>query len=187
MNAPRLGLNGLPALAMLVLAPCVSLAQQQPSVPAPPPNGVVLSGGLGVGSLDGLAAQFSLAVPLSGGDLIGRAAGTSEFTIFGTSETSQDIAVLYGRRSSGSKGWVRAAGGLGVAYGVRRGEQLPGACFFGCSYEQERHSTLGLAVQVDAVWAPISSLGLGLSLFGNLNQPGPFGGVTLNLYLGQVR
>ena len=187
MNAPRLGLNGLPVLALLLLVPSTSSAQGQPTPPTPPQNGVVLSGGLGVGSLEGFAAQGSLSVPVGGGDLLARVAGTTEFTIFGTSETSQDIAVLYGRRTSGSNAWVRAAAGLGVAYGLRRGKQLEGVCFFGCPYEEERHGTVGLALQFDAVWAPLRSLGIGLSFFGNLNEPGSFGGVTLNLYVGQVR
>ena len=144
-------------------------------------------GGIGVGSLAGVAAQGSLSVPVGGGDLLARVAGTTEFTLFSKSETSRDIAILCGRRSSGSKTWVRAAAGLGVAYGLRRGRQLKGICWLGCSYEEERHSTVGLALQFDAVWAPLRSLGLGLSLFGNMNGPGSFGGATLALHMGQVR
>ena len=114
-------------------------------------------------------------------------AGTTEFALFDTPETSKDIAVLYGRHTSGSIGWVRAAAGLGAAWGVRRGALLPGTCFFGCDYVQKRHSTVGLALQVDAAWAPLSSMALGLSLFGNLNGLGSFGVATLSLHLGQVR
>lgn len=185
MCAPRLGLIALLVLAMLLLVPCVSSAQELPTAASEPQTSVFFSGGFGLGSLD-FGGYASLSVGRGGGDVAVRWAKAQEFNLFTAEETSQDIAVLYGRRRSGSIGWLRAAAGLGVAYGVHRGDRLPGACYFGCSYEEERHTTLGLALQFDAVWAPLRSLGLGLSLFGNLNDPGPFGGATVSLHLGRV-
>ena len=185
MNAPRLGPNGLLVLAMLLLVPSESSAQGLPSAAAEPRTRIIFSGGLGLGSLD-FGGQLSLSVRRGIGDLVFRVAETTEFALLSAPETSRDIAVLYGRRTSGSVAWMRAAAGLGLVHGVRRGDRQDCWIFF-CSYVQERHSTLGLALQLDAVWAPLSFLGLGLSFFGNLNERRSFGGVTLNLHLGQVR
>lgn len=54
-------------------------------------------------------------------------------------------------------------------------------------YEKLRSSAVGLALQADAIWAPSTKLGLGVTAFGNLNGMASFGGVVLGLHLGKVR
>lgn len=71
--------------------------------------------------LRGFGAQASLAFSHSSGDYVLRSAHTSDFEIFKTSESSGDIAILYGRRTTLDRGWARAALGVGHVRRVERG------------------------------------------------------------------
>lgn len=146
---------------------------------------VDLSVGAGVGT-PALAGQLSLAAGKRNWDVIVRFAGTTDFNLFGPSASQEDSAVLYGRRRDNARSWYRVAAGVGQVLAVRSGDAED--CFFiFCSYERLSEKTLGLAVQADAVWAPLSALGLGVGAFGNLNSAASFAGLTINLHLGRIR
>ena len=181
----------------LALAPTFAAAQAVPvpdptgsgapatAVPESDDTGVFVSLGGGVGTHD-MAGQLSLSVAFGRHHLVVRTAGTVEFAIFAPGRSTDDVALLYGRRHGAGKSWVRLAGGPSVVT-VRD----PGAgydCYwFACSYDIREESTLGLALQADAVWAPVSGLGLGITASGNLNPKDPFAALTLGVHLGKVR
>lgn len=146
---------------------------------------VDLSVGSGAGT-GALAAQLSLAAGRRKWDVIVRFAGTTDFNLFGPNASQEDFAVLYGRRLDNPRSWYRVAAGAGQVLALRSGDAEE--CFFiFCSYERLSEKTLGLAVQADAVWAPLSAFGVGLGAFGNLNSAASFAGLTLNLHLGRIR
>ena len=59
--------------------------------------------------------------------------------------------------------------------------------WFACNYDMTEETTLGLALQGDAIWAPVSGLGLGLTVMGNLNPKGSLLALTLGLHFGKLR
>jgi hypothetical protein len=140
---------------------------------------------MGAGS-DDFAGQLSLGVSTAAGEFVFRSAGTAEFTLFGPAESVGDFAVLYGRRRSGARGWLRAAAGPALVESVRRGGVSSCALFF-CDYEMETERAVGLAVQVDATWAVARWFGLGASVFADANSNSSFVGATLNVLFGRVR
>ena len=146
---------------------------------------VDVSLGLGPGSY-GVGGQFALGVSTPVGEFIARSAGTSEFNILSMSESAADLALLYGRRKSGSRGWVRAAAGPAVAESIRAGPVVSCSFIF-CNHEPIKSYTAGLAVQGDAVWAVVPAFGLGASLFANLNPQASFGGMTVGVWVGSLR
>lgn len=83
-------------------------------------------------------------------------------------------------------GWARAAAGVAYVWRTERGEVEE--CFFiSCRYRMLASSTVGLAGQVDLVWAPWGGFGLGLTALGNLNSRRSFAALTASVHLGRVR
>jgi hypothetical protein len=142
--------------------------------------------GVGTGDLVGLAAVF-VSHPV--GDFIFRI-GLATETIDGatiivasawTSEIHMDYALLYGRRAGGTTAWVRAA--LGPALERTTQDYTECLVIVVCNTVTESSSsTVGLAGQLDAVWAVTRGFGLGLSAFGNLNSGSSFGGFTVGVH-----
>jgi hypothetical protein len=184
MSTPRI----IDTVALLILCSSASLGAQEPEVVAEGTPRVRVSGSLGggVGSYD-FAGQLSLSLSTAAGDFILRTAGTEEFVIFsGPPQTADDLAVLYGRRASGSRGWVRAAAGPAWVSSGRHTD-VSTCGLFVCEYEMETSSTLGLALQVDAVWTITRSFGLGVGGFADLNSGASFTGLTFNIHFGRLR
>jgi hypothetical protein len=177
------------ALALLALAGIrTPTAGQVREVPMDPvENAAKLSGslGLGVGSL-GVGGLLALSLRGSSGTLTLRTSQTFAFDIFGPEESATDYALLYGRSSRRSKGWLTIAAGPAVVRTVRPGE-VKSCDWFICDFEEERKSTVGLAVQGESIWAPFAFLGLGLTAFGNLNSQSSFAGAVVGIHLGGVR
>jgi hypothetical protein len=160
-------------------------AQDAP-IAATGPTRVSANLGLGVGSED-LGGLASFSVGGTWGDVVVRVAETSEFVILtGPPRSAGDVAALYGRRSIGSKGWFRGAAGLGYVRTVDRGDEEE--CYwFACRHERIESSTVGVALQGDAVWAIAKWLGLGAALVGNVNPDNSFATLTLGIHLGSLR
>jgi hypothetical protein len=172
--------------ALILCAVATPAFAQEPTQPAPrSADGVSVGLGGGVGSHD-MAGVLALGVHTSVGDFVVRTAGTSEFTIFTEPESVGDFAVMYGRRATGARGWVRGAAGPGIVQSLQRGATT--SCgWFGCSHQMIESSSVGLAAQVDAVWAITTAFGVGVTAFGNANGMASFTGLTLGVYFGKLR
>lgn len=182
-----------PALAAaLVAGPAVG--QEAGGPVSDPPGvsdpGVVFNFGGGVGN-QGMAGILALGLPMKRGELVVRSGGTTSMAIFGPSEGTADMGLLYGVRKVGSRGWARVAGGAGVV--VRESSVArTGPCpqwnwLFGCGYEVETRTGVGLLGQVDAVLALHPKFGLGLTLYGGVGQgAGGYGALGIGLYFGRA-
>ena len=147
-------------------------------------DGVVLTAGVGPATR-GFGGQISV-WGSKGLHSVGlRSASSFDLNIFGPSSSETDIALLYGRRSGSGSTWGRIAAGPAFVESIQDGEATDCA-FFICSYENVVERTVGLALQVDGVWAFSEPVGLGASLFGNLNPSSSFFGLAVSLHLGKV-
>ncbi len=86
--------------------------------------------------------------------------------IHSISSGSDDLALLYGRAASTKRAHVSAAAGLARTEAVTGNSAVP-----------------GFAAQVQAYAAPFDRVGVGVTLFGNLNARQSFGGVAVGLRL----
>lgn len=157
----------------------------EPAQATVPRQGVTVGVGMGTGSRD-IAGHLSLWIQKDHHAIAIRSAGASDFNILSPSDSESDLAVLYGRRGRSARTWGRIGVGPGVVQTVRSG---PGydCSWFVCSYDRVRETTVGLAFQADGTLAFSRFLGLGISIFGNLNSAGSFGGAALTIHLGAVR
>jgi hypothetical protein len=146
---------------------------------------VSVAGGLAVGSPD-LGGHASLSFSMRLIDVIARIAESSDLNFFSGEEKVRDIALMVGRRVRRERSWARAAAGVGI---VRHAvtEMVECGPFFFCSFDETVTTGAGLALQVDAVWAPIRSLGLGNGALANVNGQQMVGGLTVSLHLGRLR
>jgi hypothetical protein len=166
--------------------------------------------GFGAGSLmasgvDGaMAFRAALVVPRGSNLVTVRTSAMEEFTLFRSpSESAWDIGFLFGRRTSSRRLYASASAGLGVTGGMRRGQdrtdqaeveactQSPfcwmAALFSTAEYEEDPFMTVGVPFELEAGWMPFSKVGLGVSLFGNLNSGRNMLGGTVQLVLGRFR
>jgi hypothetical protein len=177
-------------LALAATSPPGLSAQEQdseaPTDPAASRTRVFVSSGLGGGTPD-FGGFANLTVSGEPGDLILRVAESGELNFFSPGESLLEVALLYGRRASGSRGWTRVAAGIGYVRHSTPGDGRDCAFFFCSSYEIHRKSAPGLAIQMDAVWAPSPAFGLGVTAGANLNAQRTSGSLALGVHLGRVR
>lgn len=148
---------------------------------------VDFAGGLGVGSRE-IAGQAGLSVHVPVGEFTLRTAAVSDFNILGPSDDVSDAALLYGLRRVSPLGWVSFGIGPAIVHSNVHGRCIGSVNFLGCTeYAWDRRKTTGLAFQATAGWAPLVSLGLGVTVAGDVNPAQPFLAVTLNLHLGVLR
>lgn len=182
MNVGRLGWT---LVAVVLIYPGGGAAGQEGEAgeDGAPADGVVASLGFGTGS-NGVGGQLSIWAQLRGHSLGLRTASTFDFQFFGPSDSDEDYAILYGRRSEPGRAWGRVGMGPALVRTVRPGDPID--CFFFCTYETHRSSTVGLALQADGVLALFGPVGLGATVFGNVNPISSFGGITVNVVIGRV-
>lgn len=184
---PRVNLMNV-ASATLVLVAAPLSAQEDPqlrSTASPTNSGVFGTLALGVAS-PGLGGVLSLSVHSSRNVFVLRSSGASAFTIFSPSDSSEDLAFLFGRVRERERGWLRAAVGPSLVRVIRYGRAYDCAFFF-CSYDSEESYHPGVAFQAEAVWTPANAFGLGLTGFANLNGEFSYAGLALGVHLGRVR
>ena len=95
-------------------------------------------------------------------------------------ESTSEAAILVGTGSQRSSRTISASVGLGITWGVRRGEPIKDGLFGTARYEEERFTKVGLAVQTQAFCKT-----LGFQLIGNINSQESFAGFILSLRLGR--
>jgi hypothetical protein len=126
-----------------------------------------------------------------------RATYNEELTIFGPSPSEQawDVGVMYGRIAKSKYGFASISAGLGLVGGVKRGRYLDDDFqgrygWFAIvidRYEKIDFLTLGIPAEIQAFWTPFSKLGIGITLFGNLNPEKSFAGLLVSIQIGDLR
>lgn len=155
-----------------------------------------INGGPGASSA-GLSAGLSFS-HLNGKHLITvRSTYNEELIIFGPSpaESIWDVGVMYGRSAKSKYGFASVSAGLGLVGGVKRGTYLgdnldDGYGWFVIKidrYEKDEFVTLGFPAEIQAFWTPLSKLGIGITLYGNLNPEKSFAGFLVSIQIGNLR
>lgn len=150
-------------------------------------------GGCSVGLSSG--ANFS---HQSGKKIISvRATYNEELNIFGPtpSEQAWDVGVMYGGIAKSKYGFASISAGLGLVGGVKRGRYLGYNRDDSCGwffiridqYEKIDFLTFGIPAEIQAFWTPFSKLGIGVTVYGNLNPEKPFAGLLVSIQVGDLR
>lgn len=167
-------------------APPSEANQEVQSEPDSGRPGFTLELGLGIGS-NGLGGVLAVAFPHRKGVFLLRSAGSEDFDFLSASTGYSDVAFLFGRLGQMGHGWTRVALGPAVAWKIQERGCLESSFIWCTRWDRVTRVAPGLAIQADAVWAVVGPLGLGLSLFGDLNTAGSFGGALVTLHLGRIR
>jgi hypothetical protein len=104
-------------------------------------------------------------------------------------EVVWDIAALYGRCFKGTDGFASISGGFSLIGGVERGEFLysRGAFFPSRVHRKLTFTNVGIPLEAQCFWTPLSFLGIGLYGFANLNYETSFGGILLCAQFGKLK
>ena len=187
---------------VLLVACCVAFAIA-PSARAQAGSGVWIGAGLGLGALfDGERVEGerendvggSLSGALyasyrSGVHVVSLRTAASGEVLFG--DNVVDIGLLYGRARTRPGGHASVSIGLALVIGERRCDGFLALCSsedgVGLAREVERFVTVGLPVEAQLFWRPLSFGGFGLYGFANLNPEASFIGATVGFQLGDFR
>ena len=93
---------------------------------------------------------------------------------------------LEGFRSPGAADFG-LLGGIGTTGRVIHAYAALGFSWVDGYMNDRQFNVVGIPVEAGFAWTPLSWLGIGPTLFGNLNTRHSFGGVVLNVRLGKVR
>jgi len=119
-----------------------------------------------------------------------------EFQLFSPDplEEFNSVGILIGKGFSGKYIQIQFSGGLGVTSGLKRGKLLytdPSKGWFDISnlnhYDKDRYITPSIPLEIDLLVKPIKFLGLGITLFGDLNYKRPMYGLIFKFGLGKLR
>ena len=143
------------------------------------------------GSSAGLSAGLSYSLQNGKHLTTIRSTYNEELVIFGPSpaESIWDIGVMYGRGAKSKYGFASIAAGLGLVGGVKRGSYLghTGGWFGTDWYTENDFFTLGIPAEIQAFFTPFSILGIGVTLYGNLNFEKSFAGLMFCIQIGNLR
>jgi hypothetical protein len=106
------------------------------------------------------------------------------------SESVWDLGALYGRNAKTLHGLASVSGGVSLVGGVRRGRYLSNSGGWWSStdsYEKLTFLTVGVPIEVQLFWTPLSSLGIGIYGFANLNRQKSFAGALLCVQIGKLQ
>jgi hypothetical protein len=172
------------AVAALVVGAAAPLAAQA----APSRVSLALGAGAAAGPFSGPALHASLALTSGSRVLSVRHTSLLEFALFvEPAESVWDAGLLYGSRGGQEKGYWSASGGLALVGGTRRGQYLGpscSGCWLSARYRAERFLTLGIPAEVEAVWTPHRSFGVGAVGFANVSPARSFAGGALQVKIG---
>ena len=142
---------------------------------------------------DGLSIGVSLNYSL--GNHLFRIKGESheEFLPLGTNfpEKFKMLGALYGRAYAFNNFRLNLSAGLGLFWGVKRGEldhTDPNGGFFPINYYQkDEFSVASIPLEIDLQFLPIKYAGLGVFAFANLNKKQSLYGMGAKISLGYIR
>lgn len=178
MNAFRR--TGLACALVLSLLCANGMAAQ---VPEQRSEAFWVSAGVGrasVGPALGLGLSYG-----SGPHLVSaRLLGGGPVDPFGTRHGTDvaEISIMYGRAGGGALGVRSISAGVGLVSGEHRrrgGEFSPQVEEFG--------PTVGIPIEAQFIFTPVSFLGMGVTGFANLNPEASFAGALVALHLGKLR
>ena len=104
------------------------------------------------------------------------------------SEEYGSIGLMFGKGSSKKSYQSHFLGGLGVTGGITRGKYIRTVQgIFGSIeyYEKEKFLTPSIPLEIGFLVKPSKNLGIGITLFGDLNLTRSYFGIALNLSLGK--
>ncbi len=104
-------------------------------------------------------------------------------------ETVWDVGALVGVNAVSQYFSISASGGLSVVGGVRQGDFLyTTGSFMGTSYyEEDKFLTVGIPLEADVYWTPLSFMGIGFSCFADLNFKKSFVCLLFCLRIGSLK
>ncbi len=149
-----------------------------------------LNAGVG-GSSSGLSGGLSLSYEAGKNLFTFRYIGSSKYGEdklggYTTAEKIRDIGPLYGRIIKGKFGYASISGGINLVTGVKHGEFL-GIINWVNTYEKIRITTIGIPLEAQFFFTPVSFLGIGATAFANLNPEKSFWGLLLCIQFGKLR
>ena len=100
------------------------------------------------------------------------------FSLAPREETVWDVGALYGLSAKASCGFASISGGVGIIGGVR---------YRRSSNEWPTFLTVGIPIEGQLFWTPLSFLGIGIYGFADLNPEKSFVGALLCIQLGKLR
>jgi len=103
-----------------------------------------------------------------------------------SSESLWDIGLLLGKMVERRHNLFTFSAGLGYVGGRIRGAYIPDESGWGGLQKMKKLSNIGIPMEIQYIRTTSGNVGIGLSAFGNLNLVRPFGGIALNLHLGQL-
>lgn len=113
-----------------------------------------------------------------------------ELDLFGPkpSEKYSSVGILAGRGFSGKYAHAIFSGGIGITWGSMRGDlsasQPPG--WAGPYYKKELFSSVSIPLEIDLMFKPFKFLGVGFSIFGDLNFKRSYFGYGVKIGIGKL-
>ena len=119
----------------------------------------------------------------------------TEFNVFWPTpdEKFNEVGLMIGKGFSGKFTHVLLSGGLGITEGTKRRKYLytePNGDFNihdSRHYESDHFITPSLPIEIEVMFKPVSFIGAGVSLFGNLNFETPVYGFMCKFSIGKMR
>ena len=157
-------------------------------------------GGMGgfqsVAAIDGFTVTLGAAYQYGNYIFRGRYMHHDEFNMFGPdpSENFHELGLLAGKTFYSKYLSLDVSAGLGIISGIRRGDFLymeESSGWFDFSdprhYEKDLFFLPAIPLSIDASFKPVPYLGIGLSLYGNLNPSRPLCGIGFRIMAGKLR
>ncbi len=119
-----------------------------------------------------------------------RLIGNQSICLFGSNPCPSvtDIALLFGYMKRYSSLRLSVAAGVSLVEGIDKGDPIPGTggrgFFTFPDYYDDYYRAFGVPIEVQVFAAPVSFMGAGLYLFGNINSKRSFWGVMVSVQFG---
>lgn len=97
----------------------------------------------------------------------------------------KDLGFLYGYRKELSRGSVSLSGGISLVTGYFYSYEYENDT--GYTYDRENFSTVGFPFEAQLDWSAFRRFGIGLSIYGDINNEMSFYGIALNFNAGILR
>lgn len=111
-----------------------------------------------------------------------------EFSLFDFDEKFYDIGLMYGKSKTFEWTKISAYAGIGVFAGILQGDYIgpgSGGWFSPNEYEKKKFTTYGIPLELEFSILPKQLLGIGISLYSNVNKVNSLYGVALKLEIGR--
>jgi hypothetical protein len=100
-------------------------------------------------------------------------------------ESVRDIGFLYGYSKEFSRGTVSLSGGISLVAGYFYSYEYEDGT--GYTSDRENFSTVGFPFEAQLDWSAFRRFGIGLSIYGDINNEMSFYGISFNFNIGKLR